>query len=350
MRAAAQHHGHEPAEGRLRDLDDFVAWFAGSAAVDPSGLPLVLCHLTDADFDRFGQTKDIGFHFGSAEQANDRGDSLGADHRRATRPLRVLPVVLAVRRPFVLRNDPQSWNADYVISCMEFQIGRERAGRLRAIEAANLAAAQEEHAAKGGGDAAWHRVWVAWNAKTLAAVRRELEAMGHDGMVYPNLYEAADMRRAPEFSWVAFRPGQVRSIFAKGSWHPLDDDPRLRPGWAAGRNPTAAVFSADRRDPVMPPYRSTPRLPKATVQLFHDSCVAALESQGFETRERGSRWDGPVARLERGSDGARAEVTTMRVDLGGKRLRWDTGVRLSEFTEWVGREAAGAAPGLPAPH
>lgn len=58
---------------------ELVQWLRETALVDPAGMPLLVFHATDADFDRFEFTEDIGFHFGTRGIANSRLVHMASD-------------------------------------------------------------------------------------------------------------------------------------------------------------------------------------------------------------------------------------------------------------------------------
>ena len=52
--------------------DNHRQWFGDSKVADKSGASLTVYHSTASDFGTFKNTKDLGFHFGSAAVANKR--------------------------------------------------------------------------------------------------------------------------------------------------------------------------------------------------------------------------------------------------------------------------------------
>lgn len=50
--------------------DAFKKWFGKSVIKYKDGTPMVVYHGTNADFDKFTKTKDIGFHFGTVQASN----------------------------------------------------------------------------------------------------------------------------------------------------------------------------------------------------------------------------------------------------------------------------------------
>jgi len=156
----------------------FCRWFDGSRVVDASGQPRVVYHGTDAeDFDVFDRTEDIGFHFGTPEQANARA-VLGGESGR------VIPVYLRIRRPLRMP-DLHDWAPDAVASEL-VSLGVVTPGEA---DAAQLVDREQ--------------------------VRGWLAAKGYDGIVYANETEGGGGD-----SYVVFDSSQVKSAYAT----------RFRPG------------------------------------------------------------------------------------------------------------------------
>ena len=63
----------------------FRQWFGESKVVGEDGKPMAVYHGTFGDFDTFEQTKDIGYHFGTAKAARDRLRGLGKKMASGTR-------------------------------------------------------------------------------------------------------------------------------------------------------------------------------------------------------------------------------------------------------------------------
>lgn len=219
----------------------FKRWFGESKVVDADGEPMVLYHSTDAaGFEKFKRSRsDVGMHFGTAGQAEDRfdlkfnADPYGAQLRGAAHA--TMPVYLSIKRPLRLK-DAGAWNPDNLTGAL-----------LEAIPSLKLADVQR--------------------LKTPADIRKLLMSHGYDGIVYkntgetgggPELRKAADQARnemmlefppgkssfAPEDqkrpayvkykeaqkayedfrnknaedSYIAFEPTQIKSIFNRGTW------------------------------------------------------------------------------------------------------------------------------------
>lgn len=182
----------EPAGGRAAQIASpaFKKWFGASKIVGPDGKPLPMFHATGAeiDFDRFRLTNgDVGIHFGTIDQANDRVAFKFSRGRAGeeNKPQRLIPVYLKITNPLRM-DDLGSWSADN----MKF-------GLKRALPA----------------DAAY----IERNLNTLGDMRRFIESKGYDGIVYRNTGEvkggadAAAPRNAAHDALVAAQKARGKS-------------------------------------------------------------------------------------------------------------------------------------------
>lgn len=88
--------GRELTEEQVREL-------RGTAIVDEAGAPLAVYHFTpEMEFDTFAKG-DIGFHFGTQEQAAQRGKDLNAENGRTFR------AHLNIKNPYRIRLDLNAW-------------------------------------------------------------------------------------------------------------------------------------------------------------------------------------------------------------------------------------------------
>lgn len=148
--------------------DNFAAWFGNSRVVDGSGIPLRLFHGTDADFEAFEFSEDIGFHFGSCETANARVEQAEMESSA------LVAVYLSLQNPLRVR-DLHTWSP-----------------RAVAREFIDLGVITEE------------------DADEASVVDREqvaqwLQSKGFDGLVYSNVTEGGGD------SFIAMHPHQIKS-------------------------------------------------------------------------------------------------------------------------------------------
>lgn len=156
----------------LQQNPSFSHWFKGSVIVDQGGEPRRLFHATRApDFDRFRRRRnDLGIHFGTSGQANERLDDLakpGVELQMG----RILPVYLAIRNPLRLP-DVGTWTPENLIHHLVRLFPDDRKAIIRAT--------------------------------TSSKVRDILAAKGYDGVVYANDGEvegAKPYRQEKERTW-----------------------------------------------------------------------------------------------------------------------------------------------------
>lgn len=201
------------------DSEAFRKWFGKSKVVDKDGSPKVVYHGTEVSFDKFERSEDIGFHFGSEEAANtalmhaaglDKDVHTLADlEPEAAEGHRVLPVYLKIEKPLRLP-DLHTWDPTNVL------------GHLAA-----KGIISDKQAEKGG-------------IIDREFVRDALAKKGYDGIVYRNETEGGGD------SYIVFDPGQIKSIFNRGTFDPEDERimfarPRLNPFEAYISDPQPGV-------------------------------------------------------------------------------------------------------------
>jgi hypothetical protein len=176
----------------------FEQWFGDSKVVDENGDPLVVYHGTsrmgrDGEFDQFFPFA----HFGTAEAANERiqdqrerrptdrlARMVGRDPQGIQREgERIIPVYLSIQNPLRIVDDASASSMED----MYFQVNK--AG-----------------------------VKVRYQAgATMQELVDALKSRGYDGFVYENKVEDKGSE-----SWVAFDPGQVKSVANTGAYNRED--------------------------------------------------------------------------------------------------------------------------------
>lgn len=219
---------------------DLLRRIAGTRAVDQGGRPLVVHHGTDAEFEGFGKSRDLGTHFGSRGQAEKRIADLVTE-RKIRRPgtrNRIVSALIRVVNPVVVPDDPIAWPASYMISLFRRFIPDAEMPRLvRLAEGADPARA----------------------AAAKAYIRDRIIAAGHDSILYRNVIESAHRARSVEWSWCVFDPANIvvlgenvpgvcvevpdgmKSVFGASA---IPVDPRTVPGGLRRRN-GGFVYKAD---------------------------------------------------------------------------------------------------------
>ena len=164
----------EDSEGR-RLTDEEAARLEGTAVVDEDGHPIAVYHFTpEMDFETF-ERGDIGFHFGTEEQARKRGIDLKAASGRMFR------AHLNIRNPYRVRLDLNSWWPSHIGLYLwaEGVITDEQWSEIQKLD--------------GRG----------YNTPGAQRLREMLEGKGIDGFVYPNGVEGDGD------SYIALRDEQI---------------------------------------------------------------------------------------------------------------------------------------------
>jgi len=182
---------------------------------DENGNPLVLYHGTDQPISEFIKG-DIGFHFGTLRQAENR---LSKKFGKETVGQNILPVYLRIKNPLKLVADPGSFDHPYtLLSVIKIQdtvgldfINKEKTLRLREITRLNQKykkgryldspfKSDDPNIQKEYSDALDEL-----DHRTIKKIRNELKKKGYDGLVYYNAHEGFGE------SYVAFDSNQVIS-------------------------------------------------------------------------------------------------------------------------------------------
>ena len=164
----------EDSEGR-RLTDEEAARLEGTAVVDEDGHPIAVYHFTpEMDFETF-ERGDIGFHFGTEEQARKRSIDLKAASGRMFR------AHLNIRNPYRVRLDLNAWWPSHIGLYLwaDGAITDEQWDEIKSLD--------------GRG----------YNAPGAQRLREMLEEKGVDGFVYPNGIEGDGD------SYIALRDDQI---------------------------------------------------------------------------------------------------------------------------------------------
>lgn len=198
-------------------LRNFWRWFGDSKVVDDAGRPVPQFHATQKDFDAFKVSSvDIGAHFGTAAQALDRRDVFGAQ---------TIPVYLRINNPLRVPD-----------------MGRWKAERLRKmLHSADLIEWVDGKWATPDGKP------VA--VETIPQIRKLIESMGYDGLVYLNEWEAPRKRRPEDEASIERAERELEDAreeyrSAGGFWYSFPDKDNGIAGWARLRDANEAVAIA----------------------------------------------------------------------------------------------------------
>ena len=177
----------------------FKDWFGDSKVVDESGKPLVVYHGSEKGFNEF-KYGDIGFHFGTKEQA------LRRIHNSKTQVINSL--YLKLENPLRLNFDYGDWTGIGV------------AIRLSELDTIPKHARYEMNdilkidSAKNG---------LSASKRQDKAMRELLQSIGYDGIIYDNKFEGKGK------SYIAFEPTQIKSATGNnGNFDPSNPDIRYQ--------------------------------------------------------------------------------------------------------------------------
>ena len=165
----------QDSEGR-RISESVAKGLESSAIRDDNGKSIALYHATDQEFDTF-EKGDIGFHFGTLQQAEERAKNKGIDN-----PIKIR-AYLNIKNPFYAKKDFMNWHANSV-----------------AIHLWADGVISEEQ---------WHEVRNLfkinpnYDGAASILMREILEEKGYDGIAYPNEHEGEG------FSYIAFYNEQI---------------------------------------------------------------------------------------------------------------------------------------------
>jgi hypothetical protein len=198
--AAAEEQMKASARRAQTDTPEFKRWFGDSKVVDENGEPLVVYHSTQSDFSTFERSRDIGFHFGTAAQANTRATAnRGWESEKLKDNTSIMPVYLSIKNPVRLKDQGDAW---------VHQVPNDLYNDGLLSKAA----------------------WDTWrdegneknNWKELTP--KLIQSLGYDGAVYYNTKEEYGD------SYIAFRPEQIKSAISNsGAFDLANPDIRKSP-------------------------------------------------------------------------------------------------------------------------
>lgn len=184
--------------------------FKDSKVRNEDGSLKPMFHFTTADFNRFGRG-DLGYHFGTAEQALSRGKSTGAilewaDGLSAREGGRTIPVYLNLENP-LRTQDVGAWSdPEEVYDAIP---AKQRAAFPSATRkaVADFVQWRENYSFN---TEKFNAEEPAKAAEALGRIRDGLKMQGYDGIVYRNEYESKDQG---EDSYIAFDNDQIMPAF-----------------------------------------------------------------------------------------------------------------------------------------
>lgn len=170
------------------DTPEFKKWFGDSKVVDEEGKPKVVYHGTTEDFNAFNTNRELGAHFGTKEQAENRLPDEGEGSSNSS----IFPAYLTIKNPLRLTDKGFFSPVNIVPQLHALGILPEYA-----------------HGTQFFGD------------NGQRALQRAIEKAGYDGIVYSNSHEGTGD------SYIAFHPEQIKSAIGNtGAFDPKNPDIR----------------------------------------------------------------------------------------------------------------------------
>lgn len=155
----------------------------GTSITDDNGIPILTFHWTsNMNFDEFGEG-DIGFHFGSENQANQRAINLNQDPNNG----RLIKAYLNIQNPAIVTTDQLGWNSPQAA----FTLWRN--GYLTEAEYSTILDLSKNDDGR-------------YNSPSSIALRQMLADKGYDGIIYRNDFEGGGD------SYIALYPEQIMQV------------------------------------------------------------------------------------------------------------------------------------------
>lgn len=192
---------------------NFQEWFKGSAVANSQGKPVPVYHATrkESDFDEFGHSRDIGFHFGNLSAAYTRSGAIGSGDPDNVKSG---AFYLNIRNPLEMR-DMSSWIG--MAMWDELQKLRvippadtfTKTWTLGTLQRKMIPLMKDPGITEEEIDATVNNLW-------REVIGKYIKNAGYDGVVYDNKYEGG-------ISWIALDPTQIKSATSNiGTFNPVD--------------------------------------------------------------------------------------------------------------------------------
>jgi len=181
-------------------METFSKWFENSKVVNEDGKPLIVYHGTNSP-ENFKEFKlmglDLGIHFGTHKQAECRFEKLGTNEFS-----RIIPVYLKIENPLEIED----------IFGIPYALFR-KLSKDDDYDGYGILTSEET-------DCIWDKYGEDFEESDFFETKNDLEfysdimgflqAKGYDGIKYLNDVERKDS--TSEYSWVVFKPEQVKII------------------------------------------------------------------------------------------------------------------------------------------
>lgn len=206
-------------KGRAAILENpnFRKWFGESKVLDETGNPLVVYHGTNGDFDKFDPklSRDIGIHFGTAEQANTFGNNVMPSYLQLKNPLQV-------EDRFSRENGLSAFLED---AYYDLDMTPAEADKFRKLAKASESKWSDSRDIDNTQTKEFKAFW--------SGIQKVAKRSGYDGIQYKNAVEGVGN------SYAVFDPTQIKSAIGnRGTFDP--NDPNIT-HFAGGQSPIAGA-------------------------------------------------------------------------------------------------------------
>ena len=192
---------------------NFVRWFSTSVVVNDYGRPKPVFHGTNKDFTYFDKG-DVGFHFGTLEQAEVRIGSMAMMEDG----MNIKPFFLRILNPFIMNHDiwrhnrVDAWN-DSIMGFIDDNYDNGRPIKVYPDRDRLVRVLQTKY---GYDDSKGEFTFT-----ELSQVTQFFIDMGYDGIIYTNSLESMN---DTDNSYIVFKPQHIKSVFNSGTFSLNDKD------------------------------------------------------------------------------------------------------------------------------
>lgn len=269
----------------------FREWFGDSKVVDENGGPLVVYHGTAGNqFDAFKVSRsDIGIHFGTSGQANDRIEFKTGIGSSQPEGVRLLPAYLSIKNPLRL-DDLGSWSVENIAWGVKDVLGEEAYRDILRMKSTSQARKYLQdlgydgivykNTAESEGGSAKFQEWRKANDEFMRSKGGSKNSVSIQEQKLPGYAEQQRLYRAwqdhmaanSEDSYIAFSPDQIKSTFNRGTFDPNDPNILMRKTKKPVENNAAANLPLGTAEQM-----SGPPTQDATFEAYQKHILPALD-------------------------------------------------------------------------
>ena len=285
--------------------ENFRQWLGDGLLKTADGEPIPVFHATGADFDRFRRNPDdIGFHFGTAGQANERylikADNADANSDDKFRP-NIMKLYSNIKNPFTLK-DNSGWDTDMIYRQL-FAMFADGDPRLPfTIDELNAFARKhkDDH-----GD---------FKPRSLHHLKKLFVSKGYDSIVYYNEYEKEGWIAAQKAYEAAVENHHWAVQRARPGQNPRFTDPTVAPAeWGAVLHAKHVMMQA--KEQKVPSY----------IAFYPNQLKSVFNTGSWSLKKRHLRYQTEWEDAPQSSD----FLDSLREGFGGQWENLDEDVHLS---------------------